>query len=236
MGKLTRPRFLIMYALIPFVFLLSYSSERQFFLGVPVTCLGLMIRLWANGYVGHQKVNTSGQGQRKTGRLITGGPYAHVRHPLYFGTFLIAMGTGVIVGRPLLVLLSAAVLAMIYRRKMEEEEQTLQQECGEAFTAYKRAVSPWIPRIIPYAARSGQWSWQGIVASKEWKTVIWVVVLLIALYLRQELWQERVSIAAGNPLQLAVCAIVAAALAATDGVIELLRLRAKRLARQPGRA
>ena len=225
MGKLTRPRFLIMYALIPLVFLLASSSGKQFRIGIPVVCLGFLIRIWANGYVGHQKVNVSGQEQRKMGRLITAGPYAYVRHPLYGGTFLIALGIGIIVGQPVLVIVAFIGLALIYQRKMLEEEKTLAEECGEAFIRYHAAVRRWAPRLMRYRDRHGAWSWRGIAASKEWKTVIWVSVFLIALYLRKELWQERAGFTEDNSRRLLVFSLIAIVLAATDGVIELLRIR-----------
>ena len=225
MGKLTRPRFLIMYALVPLVFLLASSSGKQFRIGIPVVCLGFFIRIWANGYVGHQKVNVSGQEQRKTGRLITAGPYAYVRHPLYVGTFLIAIGIGIIVGQPLLVIAAFISLAWIYQRKMLEEEKTLAEECGEAFIRYHDAVRRWVPRLMRYCDRHGEWSWQGIAASKEWKTVIWVTVFLIMLYLRKELWQERAGFTENNSKRLLVFSLIAVLLASTDGIIELFRIR-----------
>ncbi len=227
MAKWTRPRFLIMYALIPLVFLLAASSDRQFRIGVPVVLFGLFIRLWANGYVGHQKVNYTGtsSAEAKIGRLITAGPYAHVRHPLYVGTFVIALGIGMIVGHPLVIILGAVALVIIYRRKMEEEERTLLDECGEAFTLYKKSVASWMPSLVPYKIRNGQWSWQGIFASKEWKTDIWVLVFLIALYLREEIWQEHELYTQGDKTKHLIYLAILICLAATDGIIELMRRR-----------
>ena len=169
MSKLTRPRFAILYALIPLGFLVASSSERQFRAGIPLVCLGLFTRLWANGYVGHRKVNQTdkGRGDAKVGRLITGGPYAYVRHPLYVGTFLIAIGLGIIIGHPLMVLLALIARAIIYRNKIAEEEHTLQEEWGATFQRYREAVSAWLPRLTAYTPQEGEWSWQGITASKE---------------------------------------------------------------------
>ncbi len=227
MAKWTRPRFLIMYALVPLVFLLATSSDKQFRIGVPIVLFGLFIRFWANGYVGHQKVNDTGtsSAEAKIGRLITAGPYAHVRHPLYVGTFVIALGISVIVGHPLVIILGAVALIIIYRRKMKEEEHTLLNECGEAFALYKKSVFSWVPRPVPYKTRSGQWSWQGIFASKEWKTDIWVLVFLIALYLREEMWQEHEIYAQGDKTKHFIYLTVLICLAATDGIIELMRRR-----------
>lgn len=232
MAKWTRPRFLIMYALIPLVFLLADSSVRQFQAGVPIALLGLIIRFWANGYVGHQKVNQTeiSRGDAKVGRLITAGPYAYVRHPLYFGTFVIAMGIGVIVGQPLAIVLGAAALFIIYRRKTQEEEQVLANECGETFVNYKKAVPSWVPRLTPFKERNGQWSRKGIIASKEWKTDIWVLVFLLALYLREDIWQEHQGFAQDNRTKHLVFVAIICCLAAADGILELMRRRPRRMA------
>jgi len=231
--KWTRPRFLILYLLIPLGFLEASTSEAQFRLGIPLVSLGLLLRLWANGHVGHRKVNWTQKwrGDAKVGHFITGGPYAYVRHPLYVGTFLVAVGFGVIVGQRLLGVAALAALALIYRGKMAEEEATLEDEWGEEFLRYERAVPRWLPRRRPFPDQVGAWHWDGITASKEWKTVLWVVVALIALYLREEWWQERELFAGESLLKHVVFLVIAVTLMVTDGVIELSRRRAKAMAR-----
>lgn len=231
MSRLARPRFLLLYLLIPLGFLTASSSEGQFRIGVPLVALGLLVRLWANGYVGHRKVNWTQKwrGDAKVGQLITAGPYAHVRHPLYVGTFLIAIGLGVIVGRWFFGLLGLAALAFIYHRKMDEEERTLHDEWGETFRRYQQAVPRWLPRLQADASREGRWSWEGILASKEWKTVVWVLVALIALYIREEWWQEM----GRSTVKHAVLIGLAVLLMAADGAIELIRRRAARAPQPP---
>lgn len=227
MSKLRRPRFLVFYILIPIAFLIASSSEEQFRIAVPIIGCGVLIRLWANGYVGHRKVNWTQKwrGDAKVGKLITAGPYAYVRHPLYAGTLIIAAGFSVIIGQWLLAAVALTALAALYHYKMNEEERTLADECGGEFGRYSQAVGRWWPRLKAYAPQQGTWSWEGLAASREWKTVLWVVVGLIGFYLREEWWQEgELPFGPGWVKQVLFIAL-AVALMTTDAVIEFIRRR-----------
>ena len=220
--KARKPRFAVVYVLAALVLLCAHTTTLSFQIGIIVVTLGELVRLWANGYVGHVKVNRTeaSPGTAKIGRLITAGPYAFVRHPLYLGTFLIAAGTFIIVGNWYLGIAAMALLVTMYRRKMAEEEARIQHEWGEAYARYHESVSRWLPLRRRYAHAEGRWSWQGIVASKEWKTAIWSIVLSPALYFRQEVWQEHRApldgLWAAHPFLVSLMAV----LVATDVLIE----------------
>ena len=57
-------------------------------LGLPMAIAGELVRCWAVGYSG---VTTRGE-RVSAPKLVTAGPYAHVRNPLYAGTFITACG------------------------------------------------------------------------------------------------------------------------------------------------
>ena len=54
--------------------------------GIALVILGEIVRFWSAGYIA------------KDAEIATGGPYAHVRNPLYFGSLLLAVGYGLISG------------------------------------------------------------------------------------------------------------------------------------------
>jgi protein-S-isoprenylcysteine O-methyltransferase Ste14 len=80
--------------------------------------------------------------------LITQGPYALVRNPIYLGMFGMLISTGLAVGRwP--VLLAAIVIFLIgIEIRIRTEEKLLREAFGEKFDAYARRVSALIPRVF----------------------------------------------------------------------------------------
>jgi hypothetical protein len=56
--------------------------------------LGEGLRLWAASHLGMTVRSRS----PRASKLITGGPYAHVRHPLYAGNFLLVTGVALLSG------------------------------------------------------------------------------------------------------------------------------------------
>ena len=231
MKWIRKPRFLLVYPLVAVIFLVARTTERQLLLGLPIVLLGEFIRLWADGYVGHVKVNRTQhqRGDAKIGQLITAGPYAYVRHPLYLGTFIIGLGFCIIVGNLWVGLAALTFFLLIYQWRMTKEEEILKYEWGEVFARYRRSVPRWLPSGRRYDQPNGQWSWQGIAASRELKTLIWVIVVAVLLYLRQEVFQEHEFLVGANRVKHLILLVLMAVLIATDVGYELKRRWAKRL-------
>jgi len=119
--------------------------------------------------------------------------------------------------------MAGGLFAWAYVNKIRQEESLLAQECGEAYARYRQAVPAYWPTWRRYADRQGQWSWEGIAASKELKTLAWVVVLIILLYFREELIEEHESLFqehAGRRIGLLAVMVL---LIASDGIYELIR-------------
>ena len=225
MNKLTKPRFVVVYPLAICLFLTAHITEPRLRLGILLIFLGEAIRFWANGYVGHVKVN-----RQKVGRLVTAGPYAFVRHPLYLGSFFVGIGFCVIMGRFWIAAPALALLFLIYRHKMIGEEELLLHEWGDEFKRYQGRV----PRYFfwgRYPDPQGQWSWKGIAASREWRTLLWAAVFVILLYFWEESVQEHEFLFKERRFLRIGLFVLALVLATTDGLFEFARRRSKRLAR-----
>ena len=219
-----KARFFWVYPLAIGLFATASTSEPSLRIGIVIVFLGEALRLWANGYVGHVKVNSTHprRNEPKIGRLITAGPYAYVRHPLYVGTFLIGAGFCVAVRNIPLLLLALAFFLLVYREKATREEQLIAGEWGGEYAAYQHAVPRWVPTVRRYAPRRGQWDWRGIWASKELKTLAWVIVALLGLYFWEEWFRERELFVGKAWLKHTLLVALCLILIASDGAVELV--------------
>jgi protein-S-isoprenylcysteine O-methyltransferase Ste14 len=77
-------------------------------------------------------------------KLLTGGPFAISRNPLYFANTLFLIALGLIVGSVWFIL--AAFLAAFATRKLsiEREEKVLAQRFGKRYRDYATRVRRWI--------------------------------------------------------------------------------------------
>ena len=84
-------------------------------------------------------------------QLITTGPYAFVRHPIYTGMFGLMVATGIANGYwySLLTAIGFAVFGTLLR--IREEERLLREIFGGDFEVYRETV----PAFFPHRRRSG---------------------------------------------------------------------------------
>ncbi len=156
-------------------------------IGLVVAGLGVAVRSWAAGYL------------IKSRSLITGGPYAYVRNPLYLGRVLIGTGMCIAVrlpdwkGVPAWPWPNLAVLAAFYAfflgwympRKERVEPARLLEYHGEAYARYRDAVPSIVPNVLRrYDRREGAWGWAQYDRLKEYNWVIGYVLVFAALGLR----------------------------------------------------
>lgn len=116
----------------------------QYF-GALLLLLGVGFAVWARFVLGR---NWSGIVTVKEDHtLITRGPYAWVRHPIYTGILLALLGTAVTLGTVInLVELVAVGLALWL--KLRTEEKFMFETFGEQYTAYRQQVKALIPHVI----------------------------------------------------------------------------------------
>lgn len=79
-------------------------------------------------------------------RLVTGGPYAYARHPLYAVECVIIIGTAIQFAQPWAGLLALAVVALLVIRS-HFEEQVLAEAYPE-YAAYRARTARFIPGLI----------------------------------------------------------------------------------------
>ncbi len=116
-----------------------------FWCGAVITATGLLFSIWARRHLGRNwsQAVTVKQGHE----LITSGPYAVVRHPIYTGLLLGFLGSAVARGEWRGILAVALVFAVLCF-KLRIEEKWMRAQFGELYTAYSRKVAALLPYII----------------------------------------------------------------------------------------
>jgi len=112
--------------------------------GIALTSLGVALAIWARYSIGQY---WSARVTLKEGhRVIRSGPYAWVRHPIYTGMLLAAMGTALVIGEWRGVLAVVVMWAAHYRKALREEA-LLTRELGEEYVSYRRSTGFLFPRL-----------------------------------------------------------------------------------------
>ncbi len=164
-----------------------------FVLGVPPIVAGVALRSFAAGHL------------VKNDALATTGPYAHLRHPLYLGTLMVATGFALLVGGLLSLVVLAAVwpwfALQYFPRKDRVECARLAALHGEVFERYRAAVPALWPRLRPWRdesdpalvdrdASSTQWQLARYSANNELGTLIAIGAALLLFWARAH-WGGR---------------------------------------------
>lgn len=153
------------------VLLLARPTPGSMAAGMALVATGAFLRLWAAGHL------------YKTRTLVTSGPYAWIRHPLYTGAFLIVSGflvaaSGIVtrVGLPALALF---FFASYLPRKSAKEDARLGRRHAR-YAEYRAAV----PALIPWRGRYGKaarsrWSFGWVRDNDEMGTLALVAAIAL---------------------------------------------------------
>ena len=186
-----------------FLFLNSHVTDMGFRVGVPIALAGMLWRAWASGFI-----------ERKNHQLATGGPFAHVRNPLYVGNFLIGLGIVVITQSIPTAIVFLLGFGILYYGTVRKEEKELTQRFGAPYLHYLQAVPRFLPRWSRYPdAQNTTFQWKLLWKHRELETFFAVLLVLTGLYLWEEIfWEgqfaakEKVAIVTGLALIAALIA------------------------------
>jgi protein-S-isoprenylcysteine O-methyltransferase Ste14 len=125
---------------------------------------------------------TTRRRSRNVQSLVTHGPFAWSRNPLYNGNFLVWMGfvvlSGVLWFLPFAMLLFAAEYSLIVRY----EEGVLETTFGRAYLEYKLCTPRWVPSR-PQEPVHGEMNWREAFKS-EISTFLQYLVLVLAFIIK----------------------------------------------------
>jgi len=95
--------------------------------GLVVAAIGEAIRVWAAGHL------------EKSREVTTSGPYRWMRHPLYVGSTILALGVVIAVRSYVVGVLAAIYLGATMTAAIRTEEAFLRRTFGDAYDRYARA-------------------------------------------------------------------------------------------------
>lgn len=165
-------RIVLAWISLLFLFGFAHIQDSSFRIGIPFVALGELIRLWAGGFQ-----------ERKGKVLVTNGPYAFLRNPLYLGNFLIGIGIVLITRNTFLLLAFVIGFLWIYSKVVRREEEELLKKFGELYHRYLNAVPRFFPRLSAYPHRTQMsFQWNRLRKHREYFTLAGIVALLSGMY------------------------------------------------------
>jgi protein-S-isoprenylcysteine O-methyltransferase Ste14 len=162
------------------VFPVSFSASRAA-ASVPLLAAGQALRFWAAGFIPKYRTLTVGAPS-----LVTSGPYAWVRNPLYAGNGIMGLGWSVMAGPVWCAVFAAVYFALYCIVIIPLEESFLSGRFGEDYERYRCSTPSIMPcpnNLREKAARSrggfdGKKSW--FMERHSLGMNVFVTVLLVA--------------------------------------------------------
>lgn len=112
--------------------------------GVMLCLAGIGCAVWARVYIGRNWGMP--MSLREGHELVTSGPYAYVRHPIYSGLMLAMIGSAVT--ESLLWLLVFSLYFAYFLFSARSEEKTMLAQFPDAYPAYRRRTKMLIPFVF----------------------------------------------------------------------------------------
>jgi protein-S-isoprenylcysteine O-methyltransferase Ste14 len=173
-------RFLIQRLRVPIGFftailfvVFSRPTWKSLAVGVPIALCGALVRAWASGHL------------RKNAELAMSGPYAFTRNPLYFGSFVMALGCALCGGGLWLGLWLMAFFLMVYLPVMRAEADYMRRLFAGDYENWAANVPLFIPRATPYRNKGAQrFDPRQYLLHREYRAAIGLAIVIGALSMK----------------------------------------------------
>jgi hypothetical protein len=160
-------------------------TQELFWAGTAVAVLGILVRVWASGFVVKNK------------ELSTTGPYGLVRHPLYTGNILMLIGYSLANGQIWPWAVGIFFLVFWYPPAISYEDKKLHKIFGDAWLQWSQNTPALMPRTLNPGSSAGS-SWSLMKSLKQnWEPVIVVYSIFWLWWLWQQLPPQMPSITIG---------------------------------------
>lgn len=139
---------------------------------------GLAGRAWAAGCAGRHTTLA----RIEAPRLVTGGPYAFVRNPIYLASVVLGFGMVLLLGDWWMLGLHLGVCLLLYAGIIPAEEEFLRRTFGEEYERYAENVPRMWPRFAPWCdATQVRWEPQSLLDQARLGGVLVAIYALLKL-------------------------------------------------------
>jgi protein-S-isoprenylcysteine O-methyltransferase Ste14 len=160
--RLARLRVPLGFAAFVAAFWLASPSPLSLLAGASVAVIGQALRVWAAGHI-------------EKGREVTqSGPYRLMRHPLYVGSAIMAVGFAVAAASIATALLVVGYFLITYVAAVRTEEATLDARFDGAYSAYCAGQTPEVSRRFSAQRAFGM--------NREYRSVAGLVAVFVMLW------------------------------------------------------
>ena len=116
-------------------------------LGAVLIVSGQLLRSFAMIHASTNFSHALAQTKREDHVLVTTGVYAVARHPSYAGFFWWAVGTQIMLGNPVSLILFTVLLTRFFAQRIRVEEATLRAFFGDAYRSYAARTPHGVPLV-----------------------------------------------------------------------------------------
>lgn len=166
-ARLARLRVPLGFATAGATLVLAQPTPRTLMGGALVALAGEAVRVWAAGHL------------EKSREVTKSGPYRFVRHPLYVGSAIMAVGLAMASASTVVAVLVGAYFAVTVAAAVRTEEAFLRSRFGSEYDEYCNGTG---------RAATRTFSWERAWRNREWRAIgglaIFVALLAAKLVLR----------------------------------------------------
>ncbi len=159
-----------------------------------LVCLAVGLSgLWVRAItIGRTPRGTSGRNtdEQIAESLNTTGIYSAVRHPLYFGNFLMGLGLALYAHVWWLLLLYILIFWLYYERIMFAEEAFLRRKFGDVYLEWSKTTPAFIPRFRGWRESSLPFSMRNVL-KREYNGFFALVLTMVILHVAGNFIAER---------------------------------------------
>lgn len=154
--------------------------------GFIILLMGESLRFWGVAYAGGEtrttKVGASG--------LVTQGPFAYIRNPLYAGNLLIYFGISIMDNSlfPYLQIIGVIFFSIQYYLIVKDEETFLRDKFKDKYDDYFNSVPSFFPNFKPYdeskqSKLKSNYKESYRSEKRTFQAISWILVLIVLTYI-----------------------------------------------------